>query len=131
MGVDKEPWDPSHKEFLDKVAAEVGEIVYRQLRQDWLQYQMCKIDVVSFCKKVKLAFRGSRVHLRPGARVLVDEEDRQDFDNVLAGKFVESKGKRKINAAALYYILSMIHCMYTYRYLRTCCHGHQRSSTFI
>ena len=105
MGVDKEPWDPSHKEFLDKVAAEVGEIVYRQLRQDWLQYQMCKIDVVSFCKKVKLAFRGSQVHLRPGARVLVDAEDRQDFDDVLAGKVVESKGKCKINAAALYYIL--------------------------
>ena len=91
MGVDNEPWDPSHKEFLDEVAGEVSQFVYRQLRQDWLQYQMCKMDVVSFCKKVKLAFRGSKVHLREGARVLVDEEDRQDFDDVLAGKIVESK----------------------------------------
>lgn len=91
VGVGKEPWDAAHKEFLDKVAGEVGEIVYRQFREDWLQYQMCKIDVVGFCKKVKLAFRGSRVHLREGARVLVDEEDRQDFNDVLAGKVVEPK----------------------------------------
>ena len=96
MGVDKEPWDPQHKEFLDRVSEEVGEIVYRQLRQDWLQYQMCKMDVVGFCKKVKLAFRGSKVHLRTGARVLVDEDDRKDFDDVLAGKSVEPKKGEKI-----------------------------------
>ena len=91
VGVDKEPWDSSHKKFLDKVSKEVGEIVYRQFRDDWLQYQLCKLDVVGFCKKVKLAFRGSRVPLRVGARVLVDEDDRQDFDDFLAGKNVEPK----------------------------------------
>ena len=91
VGVDKEPWDPTHKEFLDRVVKEVGEIVYHQFREDWLQYQLCKMDVVGFAKKVKLAFRGSRVPLRAGARVLVDEDDQQDFDDILAGKTVEPK----------------------------------------
>lgn len=103
--VDKEPWDTNHKEFLDKVAELVGEIVYHQFRQDWFLYQKCIMDVVGFAKKVKLAFRGSRVHLREGARVLVDEQDQEDFDDVLAGKIVESK-KREF----LITFLDLNHC---------------------
>ena len=49
------------------------------------------MDVIGFCKKVKLAFRGNLVYLREGARVLVDEDDREDFDDILAGKIVEPK----------------------------------------
>lgn len=36
-----------------------------------------------------------RIHLRQGARVLVDWEDRDDFDDVLAGKAVEPKPQGK------------------------------------
>ena len=32
------------------------------------------------------------IHLREGAKVLVDKDDQQDFEDVLEGKTVEPKG---------------------------------------
>ena len=58
--VDDSPKDPAHKAYLHEVCKTLGVIEYRKFRQDWLTYQKCKIDVVVFCKRMKLLFRGER-----------------------------------------------------------------------
>ena len=60
IDVDATPKVPEHKEFLEKVSKAIGLIQYRQFRKDWLSYQKCNIDVVAFCKKTKLTFRGDK-----------------------------------------------------------------------
>ena len=58
--VDDVARDPFHKSYLHEVCSTMGVIEYRKLRQDWLAYQRCNIDVVVFCKRTKLLFRGDR-----------------------------------------------------------------------
>lgn len=58
--VDDVPRDPAHKSYLHEVCKTLGVIEYRKFRQDWLAYQKCNIDVVVFCKRSKLLFRGER-----------------------------------------------------------------------
>lgn len=58
--VNDRPQDLQHQEYLLTVLKTIGEIEYRKLRQDWLAYQNCSIDVVTFCKRTKLLFRGDR-----------------------------------------------------------------------
>ena len=59
--VNDRPQDPIHQEYLLTVLRTIGEIEYRKLRQDWLAYQNCSIDVIAFCKRTKLLFRGDRL----------------------------------------------------------------------
>ena len=54
------PKNPEQRKFLDEAAKELSGIEYDQLRRNWLDYQMCKLDVVQFFKKIKLLFRGAR-----------------------------------------------------------------------
>lgn len=60
VGVNESLKDPAHKAYLQEVSETLGVIEYRKFRQDWLAYQKCKIDVVIFCKRTKLLFRGER-----------------------------------------------------------------------
>lgn len=58
--VDDTVCDPTHKAYVHEVSKACGLIEYRQFRLDWLNYQRCHIDVVAFCKKTKLLFRGDK-----------------------------------------------------------------------
>ena len=58
--VDDPVRDPTLKAYIFEVSKACGLIQYRQFRLDWLNYQRCQMDVVSFCKKTKLLFRGNK-----------------------------------------------------------------------
>ena len=58
--VDDPVRDPTLKAYIFEVSKACGLIQYRQFRLDWLNYQRCQMDVVSFCKKTKLLFRGDK-----------------------------------------------------------------------
>lgn len=60
IGPNKEPTDPQQASYLTQVKAEIAELEYKKLRNDWLSYQKCSIDVVTFAKRIKLILRGER-----------------------------------------------------------------------
>lgn len=60
VGVEATPSDTAQREYLDRVASDLSKIENNQFRKNWLNYQMCKIDITQFFKKIKLVFRGSR-----------------------------------------------------------------------
>lgn len=60
IGVNDTPRNRDQKAFLHEVSKALGDIEYNQFRMNWLEYQLCKIDVVQFFKKIKLLFRGTR-----------------------------------------------------------------------
>ena len=60
IGIDQVPKDPEQQIFLAKVSEALGDIEYSQFRRHWLDYQMCKTNIVQFFKKIKLLLRGSR-----------------------------------------------------------------------
>ena len=60
VGPKDDPKDPAQKTYLAQVKEEVGDLEYKKLRNDWLAYQKCTIDVVTFAKRIKLVLRGNR-----------------------------------------------------------------------
>ena len=107
--------DPQQADYLDKVAAELSDVEYTELRKSWLYYQQCQIDVDGLYKKIKLSMRGTRLvnlllrynnnvisfsthrePLRKGAMVLVDTEDKQRYIDLVEGKATPSASTAKM-----------------------------------
>ena len=57
--IEDELLDEAYIDYFAEVEKKVSVIEYRQLRRNWLDYQKCTTDIVSFCKKTKILLRGA------------------------------------------------------------------------